>query len=478
MSISLALSLTVLIIPSTLLVHLLWAPKNALACSLPIKIFLGAGLGFGMSSVFLFLWLIVFGSLSQTYVVAETLLALLTVVSLFYMSRRFVIQSSNAVVTTKSTTPNLSLFTSIVLLVSAACIFVTALVTRAREPHGQGDATAIWNLIARFVFRGGHEWSDTLTHRLAWTHSDYPLLLPLSVARMWAYANETQVAPILIALIFTFGTLGLLVSSTSLLRTRTQGYLAGLVLLEPFLFFRIGTYQYADTPLGFFLLALLVLFCLYDKSPPEGRGLLILAGMMTGFAAWTKNEGLLILLAVVIGRVIAVTLSQNLRTCLIQMVYFAVGVVPSLSVVAYFKIAIAPANDLVAGQSLGATSKRLLDFSRYVTIVRAFVNQLTGFRKWYLHPTYLLVIYAWLLGVKVDRSERTSILTLSTALGLILAGYFFTYVTTPRDLAWQLTFSLDRLLIQLWPSLVFFYFLLVDSPEKAIAAKKLRASTT
>jgi hypothetical protein len=151
------------------------------------------------------------------------------------------------------------------------------------------------------------------------------------------------------------------------------------------------------------------------------------------------------------------------------MLSFSAGAVPVLLVVLYFKAAIAPANDLVAGQGFHATAGRLLDLSRYVLILKYCVIQFTGFRKWYAHPTYLLPVYLWLLGVKVERAARASLLTVSATLGLIAAGYFFIYVTTPRDLEWHLTFSLDRLLIQLWPGFVLLYFLSVRSPEEALA---------
>jgi hypothetical protein len=133
---------------------------------------------------------------------------------------------------------------------------------------------------------------------------------------------------------------------------------------------------------------------------------------------------------------------------------------------------------MVAGQGLRATADRLLDFSRYVLILKALTNHFTGFRRWYAHPTYLLVIYAWLLGVKTERAERLTLLTLGTALSLILAGYLFIYATTPRDLEWHLTFSLDRLLIQLWPSVVLLFFMFVRAPEEASARLSESAART
>jgi len=471
MAFRLVLSVVVLLIPGILLVQLLWPSTNSLHSSLLLKIFLGVGFGFGISSIFTFLWSIAFGSLSAVYAIAETSLSLGIVVAFVYRRKKnreplFGGLQGGSILDTR-----LSRLSAVALLISATCILTTAWATIAREPHGQGDATAIWNLIARFIFRDGSGWTDALSNHLAWTHSDYPLFLPLGVARMWVYAGETQLAPALIALLFTFGTLALIVSSVSLLRTPTQGYLAGLVLLEPFLFFRIGTYEYADTPLGFFLLAALVLFCLKDRTVGS-NGLVIMSGLMVGFAAWTKNEGLVLLFAVVASRFVAVTTSQGFRTYLKEMLYFSIGATPILLVVLYFKATIAPPNDLAAGQSLSATGERLLDLSRYVLILKSFLSQFIGFRHWYAHPSYLLIIYAWLLGVKAERAERATLLTLVTTLCLVLAGYFFIYLTTPRDLAWQLTFSLDRLLIHLWPSFVLSYFLFVLSPEKALTVPK------
>ncbi|HEX7313131.1 MAG TPA: hypothetical protein VF297_04395 [Pyrinomonadaceae bacterium] len=468
MVIGLTLSLLVLLVPATLLVQLLWPPKSLLRPPLLLKTILGMGLGLGTSSVLLFVWLRAFGSLSGVYIAVEASLALCFVAALVYLCRKNGAPTEVVRRVVPGASPLLTRLSAGAFFISAGCILAAAVAISAREPHGAGDASAIWNLIARFIYRGGSGWADALTHNLNWTHPDYPLLVPLSVARLWIYGGETQFAPALLGILFLLGTLGLVVSSVSLLSTRTQGYLAGLVLLEPFFFFRTATFQYADTPLGFFLLAALVLLCLYDRAP-EGFGLLALAGLMTGFAAWTKNEGLLILLAVVAGRFVALAVSRGLRTYVRQLLYFAAGAVPVLLVVVYFKAAIAPANDLVAGQGARATAERLLDFSRYVLILKAVVNHFTGFRGWYAHPSYLLVVYAWLVGLKTERAGRVTLLTLAAALGFILAGYFFIYVTTPRDLEWQLAFSLDRLLIQLWPSFVLLFFLAVRSPEEALA---------
>src|SRR5579871_5924244 len=72
-----------------------------------------------------------------------------------------------------------------------------------RHPHGDWDAWAIWNLRARFFYRGGEQWTAAFSPLLSWSHPDYPLLIPGAVARGWTYAGrETMLVPWLIACLF------------------------------------------------------------------------------------------------------------------------------------------------------------------------------------------------------------------------------------------------------------------------------------
>jgi hypothetical protein len=50
------------------------------------------------------------------------------------------------------------------------------------------------------------------------------------------------------------------------------------------------------------------------------------------------------------------------------------------------------------------------------------------------------------------------------------AGYFFIYVGTPHQLEWHLRYSLDRVLMQLWPSALFGIFILLNTPDEATFA--------
>src|SRR6185312_14052577 len=126
--------------------------------------------------------------------------------------------------------------------------------------------------------------------------------------------------------------------------------------------------QDADTPLGFYFLATLVLLVLHDRRVSEGRpsrGLLLLAGLAAGLAAWTKNEGMLFLIAVVAVRFVVEARARGWRLPVREAVIFGLGALPILLVLVYFKTQPAPANDLVVGQGLRETSARLLDLRRY-----------------------------------------------------------------------------------------------------------------
>jgi hypothetical protein len=69
----------------------------------------------------------------------------------------------------------------------------------------------------------------------------------------------------------------------------------------------------------------------------------------------------------------------------------------------------------------------------------------------------MLVLY-FLLKRNVTREEKATVRASAAALVLTLAGYFFIYLITPRDIYWHLRFSLNRLFVQLWPSAIFVFF--------------------
>jgi hypothetical protein len=270
-------------------------------------------------------------------------------------------------------------------------------------------------------------------------------------------------------LLFLVATCGLLGGALARLRSRSQGLLAVVILASTPIFLEKGSSQYADMPLGYFFLATGVLLSLHEATGGRGH-LAVLAGAMAGFAAWTKNEGLLFLLAVMTARLVVVVRAHGWREWGKEVLFFGLGLLPALACLVYFKTRLAPPNDLVAGQGLGPTIERLLSADRYGQIAGSYVKEALLIGPW---TVVVLVAYFLLLGKAPTREHRTGLPGNLLVLAFMMGGYTLIFLTTPHDLDWHLG-VVDRLLMQLWPLALFTYFLTVATPEEALARKKER----
>lgn len=343
------------------------------------------------------------------------------------------------------------------------------------HPNGDGwDAFSIWNLHARFLFRGGAGWRDGFNSLIPWSHPDYPLLLPSAIAHFWSYpGHESQIVPAAIGFAFTFSTVAALFSSLAILRGRTSALLGGLVLLATPFFIEQGTAQYADVPLSFFFLAAIALWCLGHRLSSENSnvrtGLFALSGLAAGLAAWTKNEGLLFVFALVISQLLMLPRARRRKNRnhddpledsvdARRFVSFLIGLVPALVLIFWFKHSVAPRGDLFPDIALAF--HKMLEPSRYWIVFRWYAKSLLRFGNWWVVPGTLIfpVFYFLGIGPKED-PERVGRNICGITMGVMLAGYFLIYLITPYDIFWHLRNSLNRLFLQLWPSAIFLFFL-------------------
>lgn len=358
-----------------------------------------------------------------------------------------------------------------VLFYAVAALFIVAIaldififfVDSAKDPHGLYDAWSYWNLRAKFISRAPGEWSHLFKY-LYFFHGDYPLLHTGFIARGWIIVGkETVWVPIITAFLFTFATIALLYAAVShFTASKTQGMIAGLAMLCTPFYMVMGDSQYVDSPAGYFFLIAIVVFALADAQSNKEPYLYILAGLAAGLAAWTKNEGLLFI-AVVYGARIITLFFTDRKLLIDELTFFSLGLLPVLALIIYFKLFIAPANDLLAEGNESAIAK-LKDMARYAFIRDWFKLKIVDFGKWYSNPWWLLPIYALGVGVNFKAKRRTLFFTASVLL-MMLTGYFFIYVTTYIDLTFHLSTSLHRLYFQLMPSFLFLYFVSLKSPE-------------
>ena len=437
-----------------------------------LNISFSVGFVLGISSCTFFLWLYFLGFPSKNYHVIENIFAVILIPVAFYASKYQKITGWN-----QETGSEFNIYLrvlSICALIIFVCFVIAFLLRSAINPHGWEDAWGMWNLKARFLFRGGDSWRNTFSNALFWTSRDYPLLVPISIVRIWSYLkNDAAIAQILVAGLFTFSTVALLVSSLSVIRGKSTGLLAGLVLVGSRYFLKTGAYQIADVPLGFYILSTIVLFSLKERSDSQSR-CLILAGAMAGLAGWTKNEGVLFLIVVFIVRMIVISSSRGIRTYSKELSMFTIGLLPILAVLFLFKLKIPSTNELLTGQSVDTVLARLTDFTRYLIIGKSFIvffyDKLA--KEWLI----ILPMYFFLFGKTKQHVNEESIKTSFLIVLFMLGGYFFIYLITPLDLAWHLKTSIWRLFLQLWPTIIFSFFLVVSTPEELFLKKRTIAA--
>jgi hypothetical protein len=430
---------------------------------------LGAGWGLGTTSAAWFLWLALVGPPATGYVETEIALAaaLAGFCILAWRRRGGDPTPPRPPGPPPGRTPRLVVLACLVAVIVSGLAYFAA--RWSAQPHGEWDSWAMWNLRARFLYRGGEHWHDGFSPVLLWSSPDYPLLLQASVARCWTYlGHEATLAPALLGLLFTFAAAGVLCAAVGSLRGPTQGLLAALVLLGTSLFLRTGSLQIADVPVGFFILAALALLALHDGPGAAGPRGLVLAGMMAGFAAWTKNEGLLFLACLLPVRLALRGRARGWKGAAREALPLLLGLLPVMALVVAYKLTVAPPNDLVSGQGSQTTLGRLTDPTRYRMIADAFVWVFFSIGPWAFVPLGLAFA---LLGPAPRPARALARLPLLVVV-LMLLGFFGVYVLTPRDLHWQLETSLYRLYMQLWPSALLGYFLAVATPEEVAARQR------
>ena len=269
------------------------------------------------------------------------------------------------------------------------------------------DAIVIWNLHAKFLMV-----APIGIVYPAYSHPDYPPLLSLLVALGWRVVGVTPVIPVLIQ--------GMVLATILYVLRRSfwRMVLFG-VWLAPY-----SSNQISDVPLSLCVLLAVV-------AMQKGRWWLM--GIALGFALLTKNEGSLIALAFLCSSLVV-----HGKRAWASLVSLA----PFLLFLLLYKSLVNMPNDVMASQDI---FERALTWWRY-PVVAAMTIWLTTFN---CGPVIALAI----VGLKMESSRLDQAVLLGCA--IVLAGYFMIYVITPHDIWWHVSNSVDRLVVHLFPSLIF-----------------------
>jgi hypothetical protein len=210
--------------------------------------------------------------------------------------------------------------------------------------------------------------------------------------------------------------------------------------------------QMADVAVAYLLLLAATGLASRLHPEPARRLPALPTGLALGLLAWTKNEG--VVLAGILGvlaLVLALARGAPARRALREdAARLALGLAQPAAARALIKHSWAPRNDLARGlgRSLGAN---LAAPERWLGSARGWANELVTAERWGVVWIFVLVALA-LAARRRNAWSPPGVRLLSLALGLTALSWYLVYVLTPRDQSWHITFSLERLLLQLFPT--------------------------
>lgn len=433
-----------------LLVHLLWDESSWPA--MLFKAFLGIGIGLGLWSLSFFAYLLAFTGQNWFILFEVAALGALLLLT-FIRNRRHPLRRPS--LQGLSTWSSLQKF----LVALGAIVFTISLFTSInyllRRRQGDWDAWMMYNRAARFVYLDQTHWRESFSRAMdPIFHPDYPLMLAMNIASGWdTVGRDTPHVPMVQSALFAIACAGLITSALALVKSVGQAALGVIILWGVPVFVNEGAREMADVPLAFFLSATGILLYLYHS---QGKaGLLVLAGITAGLAAWTKNEGAVVVLGASVASIVICLRQRGWRPLL----WYAVGLCLPMAIVMYFKFFLAPPGDIL---SRGPTDSlaHILDPSRHLVILQYFWQEIVGFGNWGIPPLAIgilpiLLIFYFVFREPATRDSRAALLAGWTILVIQMVGYYVAYLITPYELAWHLSFSTTRIVVQVFPLLAF-----------------------
>lgn len=328
--------------------------------------------------------------------------------------------------------------------------FLSLILISRQVPYGGGDAIAIWNLKAKLIFlENGKYWRSILSSIIFWTHPDYPFLLPGLIAFLWKLAGGSVFSvPQYLSIFITMSIVVVLFFAIKKKNGFLSAFFGELVLVSTPFFLTSGVSQYADVPISLFLLLSLIFF---------SKKKFLAAGIFSGLAAYVKNEGLIFSFAAVASLFIFFLFQKNLKKNIKNIFLFLYGCAPIIFSVVAFKFLSNSESSYVL-QSLSGIIFKIFDYKRHLIIIERFAFGITSFGEWRINPLPFI-------GLLIFFSKK-SLSQINLQLLIILFLYYFIYLITPYNLSWQLDTSFNRLLIQLWPSVIYLIFSYVSFSKR------------
>ncbi|WP_124979073.1 glycosyltransferase family 39 protein [Nonlabens xiamenensis] len=301
--------------------------------------------------------------------------------------------------------------------------------------YGRWDAYAIWNVHAKFLYEPVL-WERLLDERMTWGHSDYPLLFPSVSAMFWRIMESTSpVIPLIVSFLIYLSILFVMYSSFSTQKGKILALVGvGCLSVNADFITKTAT-QYADSAVAlFYLITILLLY----KVKDGGKKSYVLLGIFASINCWIKNEGFVFFL--IVSAVVFLYNLKNIKNLLFYLYGLAILFLTHIS----YRVFLSPKNDLTS-HSYDKILEDILNITRYEMVYDKLISLL-----YFEFPLILIgfFISILLLGKRFFKELPLVVLLIT------FVAYCAFFIITPLNLQWHLDTALDRLLLQLYPSII------------------------
>lgn len=365
-----------------------------------------------------------------------------------------------------------------ILLAFLISEFIIAVQVHMLIPWGSWDPMFTWILRARFLVDGGDLWTQGFSNDLALLHPDYPPLFSWALVPLWSLdGSRSSLAVASLTVPFFSGWMLNLVGWWRFIENRNSlwGYITVAIILgTPFI-----VYLHAIKSLDFILsYAILTSLAWYQFAQSEqNKSGWIICGFTVAWAALVKNEGQLWMVSFFGSFLLLHSLkffmpyprvdtnSQLSRKSILLAILQ--GVCIPISFLIWFKISLAPPNDLIEPQRAYEISQVLqpeVFFNSFSLLVR--LDQVEEWQRHQLIWDHLWNIsfdwkaeglLLWSIPVLLSLNillKRKSFPWMLLAIGIQLTGYYVVYLLTPYNPYWHVSSSMNRLLIHIVPAAI------------------------
>jgi hypothetical protein len=447
-----------------------------------LRLSLGLGFGLSLQSILAYVSLLNANSLIPG-LVAETIVALAAAVNLTVRANREITRRRLAASERKVNGEMTSalgvgspsavrdsvlwhdrLFT-LSLIVSAAVLATLPVLRWSQAPHGYWDAWSMWTPKAMILYRGGEEWTERISS--FHSHPGYPLLVPLTTARLWTWVGTSfqMTAAFANSYAYALSTIGTLIGVTGLLGGKRAAALAAAALCAVPAFPAWTAALYADIQVSFHVLAATAILGWAMTAERNVAGLLTLAGIAVGGFLWSKNEGMMLAVAAIPAlSIMLATQPRGWRGALPATMGVVLGTAPFVICLGHFKYCYAPQGDLTGALISSDLASTVFAADRWETIL-ASCRRTCFQERLPIIATLCLAFACW----RQPERPTWKYLALASFPFFACLGYVYVYLRTPHNLTWHLASSISRLFVHVLPSMlaVFVFLCLGDQSEQA-----------